>query len=151
MHWCSKWISKIGRPYIYERDVDDKVSALNSIITCMLHDTVAMTTVRVHCTDKPRMTPNIKAVIQERQWAFTKGDVPKFESLRINISALVTNAKANYYKSKTEGIRESNSTKWHDIIYKLWSANQDHHTLTTPSEADITALADKLQRSFTKP
>ena len=64
-----------------ESDVNDKVSAINFIITRMLDDTIPVRTVRVHSTDKPWMSPNIKAEIKARQRAFTKGDLSKFESM----------------------------------------------------------------------
>ena len=134
-----------------ESDVDDKVSAINFIITRMLDDTIPVRTVRVHSTDKPWMTPNIKAEIKARQRAFTKGDLSKFESICVKVTKLITNAKAKYYKSKAEGNREFNPAKWYKIIYQLAAANEDHQTLSSSAQANLTDLADRLQRSFIKP
>ena len=61
---------KNGRRHAYsECDQDDKVSVFNSIIK-MFDETIPVRTVRGHCTDKPWMTTNIKALIKERQKAF---------------------------------------------------------------------------------
>ena len=51
-----------------ECDQDDKVSVFNSIIK-IFDETIPVRTVRAHCTDKPWMTTNIKALIKERQKA----------------------------------------------------------------------------------
>ncbi len=75
-----------------EYDVDDKVSVFNSII-------------------KPWMTHNIKALIIERQKAFTKGKTSKYESLRAKVTKMISNSKAAYYKSKAKGCHKSNPAK----------------------------------------
>ncbi|CAB4019987.1 Hypothetical predicted protein [Paramuricea clavata] len=77
----------------------------------MLDEALPVRTVRAHCTDKPWMTPNIKALIKARQRAFTKGETPKYKSLHAKVTKLISNAKATYYKSKAEGNHQSNPAK----------------------------------------
>ena len=133
-----------------EWDVDDKVSVFNSIVICMLDEALPVRTVRAHCTDKPRMTPNIKALIKARQRAFTKGATPKYKSLHAKVTKLKSNAKATYYKSKAEGSHQSNPPKWYKTIYKLAAATENQQSLSSPDHADLMEIADRLQRSFTK-
>jgi hypothetical protein len=134
-----------------EWDVDDKVSVFISIVICMLDETIPVRTVRAHCTDKPWMTPNIKALIKARQRAFTKGETPKYKSLHAKVTKLISNAKVTYYKSKAEGSHQSNPAKWYKTIYKLAPATEDQQSLSSPDHADLMAIADGLQRSFIKP
>ena len=134
-----------------EWDVDDKVSVFNSIVICMLDEAIPVRTVRAHCTDKPWMTPNIKALIKARQRAFTKGETPKYKSLHAKVTKLISNAKATYYKSKVEGSHQSNPAEWYKTIYKLAAATEDQQSLSSPDHADLMAIADRLQRSFIKP
>jgi hypothetical protein len=133
-----------------EWDVDDKVSVFNSIVICMLDEALPVRTVRAHCTDKPWMTPNIKALIKARQRAFTKGATPKYKSLHAKVK-LISNAKATYYKSKAEGSHQSNPAKWYKTIYRLAAATENQQSLSSPDHADLMEIADRLQRSFTKP
>jgi hypothetical protein len=66
------------------------------------------------------MTYNIKALIKERQRAFTKGETPKYKSLNAKVTKLISNAKATYYKSKAEGSHQSNPAKWYKTINNLY-------------------------------
>ncbi|CAB3982860.1 Hypothetical predicted protein [Paramuricea clavata] len=117
----------------------------------MLDEALPVRTVRAHCTDKPWMTPNIKALIKARQRAFTKGETPKYKSLHAKVTKLISNAKATYYKSKAEGNHQSNPAKWYKTIYKLAAATKNQQSLSSPDHADLMEIADRLQRSFTKP
>ncbi|CAB4006467.1 Hypothetical predicted protein [Paramuricea clavata] len=117
----------------------------------MLVEAIPVRTVRAHCTDKPWMTPNIKALIKARQRTYTKGETPKYKSLHAKVTKLISNAKAMYYKSKAEGSHQSNPAKWYKTMYKLAAATENQQSLSSPDHADLMEIADRLQRSFTKP
>jgi hypothetical protein len=61
-----------------EWDVDDKVSVFNSIVICMLDETIPVSEniSRILYGQTAWMTPNIKALIKARQRAFTKWETP---------------------------------------------------------------------------
>ena len=84
-------------------DLDDKVSVFNSIVINMFDETIPMKIIRAHCTNKSWLTPNLKAFIKARQRPFTKGETSKYESPHVQVTKLISNAKATYYKSKAEG------------------------------------------------
>lgn len=132
-------------------DVDDKVSAFNSVIITMFDETIPVRTVRVHSTDKPWMTSNIKALIKARQRAFTKGESRKYECLHTKVTKLISNAKLTYYKSKAEGCHKSNPSKWYKSIFKLAATSEDQRPLSSQDHLDLTEIADRLQKSFIKP
>ena len=119
-----------------ESDVDDKISAINFIITRILDDTIPVRTGRVHSTNKPWITPTINI--------FMKEELSKFESICVKVSKPITNAKAKYYKSKAEGNRELNPAKLYKIIYQLTAANENHQTLSSSAQADVTDLTDRV-------
>ena len=65
---------------VYEAsDVDEKVEAFNSIITNSLDTCTPLRHVRLHPSDKERMTPHIKDQIGARQKAWVKGDKESVE------------------------------------------------------------------------
>ena len=49
------------------QDIDDKVEQFTSITVELLDETLPETTIRVHTSDKPWMTPHIKKEIKARQ------------------------------------------------------------------------------------
>ena len=84
-------------------DVDDKVSVFNSIVINMFDETIPMKIICAHCTDKSWLTPNLKAFIKARQRPFTKDETSKHENPYVQVTKLISNAKATYYKSKAVG------------------------------------------------
>ncbi|CAB3986513.1 Hypothetical predicted protein [Paramuricea clavata] len=109
-------------------DVDEKVSAYNSIIIKMLDEFLPEKTIRVHHSDKPWITGNIKMQIKARQKAFSRGDQPRYKQLCEKVANLITKAKATYYRSKASEFRTSNQSKWYNCIYSLVNAENTTHT-----------------------
>ena len=75
-------------------DVDEKVSAYNSIIIKMLDESLPEKTIRIHHSDKPWITSNIKMQIKARQKAFTRGDKPRYKQLCEKLANPIAKAKA---------------------------------------------------------
>ena len=134
-------------------DVDEKVSAYNSIIIKMLDEFLPEKTIRVHHSDKPWITGNIKMQIKARQKAFSRGDQPRYKQLCEKVANLIAKAKATYYRSKASEFRTSNQSKWYNCIYSLVNAENTTHTQFPhkPENLDLSDLAEKLQKAFTKP
>ena len=132
-------------------DFDDKVLAFNSIIKNAVDDTMPLKTVRVHPSDKPWMTPQIKVLIRDRQRAYTRGDQGKYNQLKAKISRLIANAKQKFYQDKAKDLRHTNPGKWYRSIYAMTGADQQHADITAPSKSELSKLADDLLDVFTKP
>ncbi|CAB3986515.1 Hypothetical predicted protein [Paramuricea clavata] len=92
-------------------DVDEKVSAYNSIIIKMLDEFLPEKTIRAHHSDKPWITGNIKMQIKAPQKAFSRGDQPRYKQLCEKVANLIAKAKATYYRSKASEFRTSNQSK----------------------------------------
>ena len=56
--------------------------------------------IRIHPTNKPWMTPNMKAKIRLRQQAFTPGNMSQYNLLCVKVEDMIRKAKSNYYHSK---------------------------------------------------
>jgi hypothetical protein len=80
-------------------------------------------TIRVHHSDKPWITGNIKMQIKACQKAFSRGDKPRYKQICGKVANLI--AKATYNRSKTSEFRTSNQPKW---IYSLVNAENTTHT-----------------------
>ena len=65
----------------------------------------------MHPSDKPWLTPYIKSFIKDRQRAYSKGDMEKYQQLRIQVPQLISKAKLEYYKNKVATTRTKNKAK----------------------------------------
>ena len=70
-------------------DVDDKISIFNGVITQALDGCTPLKTIQVHPTDKPWMTPSIKAEIKLRQRAFTRGIMAQYNLLYAKVEDMI--------------------------------------------------------------
>ena len=132
-------------------DVDDKVSIFNGVVTQALDGCMPLKSIRLHPTDKPWMTPNIKAKIKLRQQAFTRGNMSQYNLLSAQVEDMIRKAKSNYYQNTATTFRTSDPAKWYKAIYDLSGVNSQHEGLTANSMVSEAVLAEKLQISFTKP
>ncbi len=55
--------------------------------------------IRLHPTNKPWMTPNIKAKVKLRQQAFTRGNMSQYNLLCAQVEDMLRKAQSNYYYS----------------------------------------------------
>ena len=133
------------------RDVDQKVDIFTELTTSILDETVPMKGIQMHPSDKPWLTPCIKSVIKDRQCAYSKGDVEKYQQLRIQVSQLISKAKLEYYKDKVATTRTKNPAKWFKSIYSICGTSGNKSKSNTPTSEDMYTIAEKLQDIFTKP
>ena len=133
------------------RDVDQKVDIFTQLTTSILDETVTMKRIRMHPSDKPWLTPYIKGVIKDRQRAYSKGDMAKYQQLRIQVSQLISKANLEYYKDKVATTRTKNPAKWFKSIYSICGTSGNKSNSNTPTSEDMYTIAEKLQDIFTKP
>ena len=110
-------------------------------------------TIRIHHSDKPWITSNIKMQIKVRQKVFTRGGKPRYKQLCEKVANLIAKGKAIYYRSKASEFRTTNQSKWYKCIYSLVNAENTTHTQfpNRLENLDLSELAEKLQEAFTKP
>ena len=105
-------------------DVDDKVQVFNKTILTMLDEAMLEKTIRIHPSDKPRITSDIKAQIKARQKAFCQGDKNKYKLLCEKVFNLSLKAKEAYYRTKAKDFRQTNPAKWYKTVYSLLGAQK---------------------------
>ena len=113
-------LSKTVWDAAYEaEDVDDKVSILNGVVTQALDGCMPLKSIRIHPTDKPWMTPSIKAKIKLRQRAYTCGNMAEYSLLCAKVDDMIKKAKSNYYQNKAKSFSACDPAKWYKAIYDL--------------------------------
>ena len=116
------------------QDIDEKVSNFSCIVVQLLDEILPKTTIRTHGSDKPWMTSNIKREIKAWLKAYINGNKTKHKELSDKVSTLIVKAKMNYYRSKPEGQRKSNPTKWYKDIYRMAGIYTTDHTNNLTSD-----------------
>ena len=145
-------LSKTAWDAVYEaEDADDEVSIFNGVVTQALDGCLPLKTIRIHPTDKPWMTPSIKAEIKLRQRAFICRNMAQYNLMCAKVEDMIKKAKSNYYENKAKSFRTYDPAKWYKAIYDLSGVSTWQDDLTTSSVTSGAALAGKLQISFTEP
>ena len=107
---------------------------------------------RVHSSDKPWMTGQIKALISKRQRCLAKHgkDSPLFKLLHNKVQRSVKYAKRVFYDGKVKHLRESNASKWwKDVKYLAGSSGSNRSWFYQLLDCSTTeSLCGKINKFF---
>ena len=130
-------------------DVDEKVNIFTTTLKNLLDQCLPECSIKVHPSDKPWLTPQIKREIKARQQAYARGDSVEYKERCEKVSGLVSKAKLRYYKSKVENTKHYDQSKWYKAVYKLAVAEELGGV--TPLSENVTDITERLQSAFIKP
>ena len=74
--------------------------------------------VTVHSSDAPWMTPRLKRLISQRNWAFHSCPV-LYRKVRNRVIREIKTVKARYYPDKIHQLKHANNTQWYNRIKAL--------------------------------
>ena len=75
--------------------------------------------VKIHCTDKPRMTPWLNQLINKRQRAFHSGDRDLWRHYRSKVKKRISLKKRSFYTNMLQHLKSCNPQKWWDSVKSL--------------------------------
>ena len=75
--------------------------------------------IKIHCRDKPWITPELKSLISDRQKALAAGDRDLFKQLRNIINRAIKHAKVSYFETQFNQIKTADPTKWWKAVKNL--------------------------------
>ena len=90
--------------------------------------------VKIHPTDKPWMSPEIKALILERQRAYLNGPEEKWRRLRNKVREVITRRKREFYKNKVNNLKSTDPRKWWSMVNKLAGKDSSPNELSYTDE-----------------
>ena len=109
----------------------------------------------MHSTDKPWLTPKIKAFIAKRQKALAQfgKDSPSFHMWRNKVQASIKSCKRKFYESKVKSLKRTNVSRWWKDVKNISgvSAKDDmwYNQLLDPNTADpLGTLCEKINDFF---
>ena len=98
---------------------EDKFNLFHSQITTVINSCLPVRSIKLHPTDKPWMTADIKDAIKKRQRAWSKGNIVQYNMFRNKVSRLCKNARSSFYNNSIANMQETNPKKWWDNIKLL--------------------------------
>ncbi|MPC77662.1 hypothetical protein E2C01_072121 [Portunus trituberculatus] len=103
--------------------------------------------VTVHPPDAPWMTPHIKRLIRQRNWAFHSCPI-QYRKLRNKVIPEIKTAKASYHPNKIHQLKLTNNRQWYDKIRALCGLRKHYPLLTCTSHFPTDAAAYKINSHF---
>ena len=109
----------------------------------------------MHSTEKPWLTPKIKAFIAKRQKALAQfgKDSPSFHMWRNKVQASIKTCKRQFYERKVKSLKRTNVSRWWKEVKNISgvSAKDDmwYNQLLGPNTADpLGTLCEKINDFF---
>ncbi|PFX16746.1 hypothetical protein AWC38_SpisGene18968 [Stylophora pistillata] len=99
--------------------VDDLASSFIIQLTDAIDRILPAKTIKLHRTDKPWITPELKLMIKDQQKAFHSGNIPTWRSLKYKVQQEITKRKKSFYKNKIQNLKKDDCRKWWNFINQM--------------------------------
>ena len=97
----------------------DKYDLFYNLLMLGLDTFLPKKKIKIHCRDKPWITPELKRLISDRQKALAARDRDIFKRLRNIVNRAIKDAKVSYFETQVNQIKTADSTKWWKAV-KPW-------------------------------
>ena len=97
----------------------DKYDLFYNLLMLGLDTFLPKTKIKIHCRDKPWITPELKRLIHDRQKAFAAGDRDLFKRLRNIINRTIKVANVSHFETLVNQIKTADPTKWWKAVKNL--------------------------------
>ena len=98
---------------------EEQFSMFHSTISNIIDNHLSVRHFKLHPTDKPWFTADIKEAIANRQRAWVKGNPTLYGFYRRKVTKLCKSARQNFYHNKVMNTQHHNPKKWWDSIKQL--------------------------------
>ena len=90
--------------------------------------------VKIHPTDKPWMSAEIKSLILERQRAYHSGSNERWRLLRNKVRMAICKRKKEFFARKVKSLKTSDPRSWWSLVSKLAGKSSTDSELSYPDE-----------------
>lgn len=121
MYSFGQWITSHPWQEVYDaKDVTSKTSAFYSTLSAACNNHFPVVTVKLHPTDRPWMTTEIKELIVRRQRAHLKGRTSLLARFyRNKVQQAIKKAKQTFFVSKISKLKKENPRLWHREVQTM--------------------------------
>ena len=103
--------------------------------------------VTVHPSDAPWMTPRIKRLIRQRNWAFHSCPV-LYRKVRNRVIREIKAVKARYYPDRIHQLKHANNTQWYTRIKALCGLQKQTSSFPCTSHLPANRAAEEINAHF---
>ena len=130
-----------------------KLSILTELIDYGLNTLMPERSIKVHKTDRPWMTVQIKSLIARRQKALASGNESLFKLLRNKVNRERKRCRKIYYQNKVKELRDTKRRDWWREIKELCGNNKGRKSniqsiLNPDIKYTSKELSDKINEAF---
>ena len=119
MKSLGNFIASLGWTRLYRlSSCQDKYDLFYNLLMLGVDTFLSKTKIKIHCRDKPWITPELKRLIRDRQKALAAGDRYLFKRLK-NINRTIKVAKVSYFETQVNQIKTADPTKWWKAVKNL--------------------------------
>ena len=97
----------------------DKYDLFYNLLMLGLDTFLPKKKIKIHCRDKPWITPELKRLISDRQKALAAGDRDLFKRLKNIINRVIKDAKVSYFETQVNHIKTADPMKWWKAVKNL--------------------------------
>ena len=128
----------------------DKTDAFYSTVHKAMDRHFPTKVVKLHSTDKPWVTPEIKLLIKKRQKAFAKKDMALWRSLRNRTARVIDRSKKFHYKDRIQNLKKSDPARWHKGIQLISNKKKQPPIISAPGfpQHNEKAIAEAINQQF---
>ena len=136
-----------------EQTCEGKLSLLTEVINYGLDTIMPVRSIKIHETDRPWVSTQLKQLITRRQKAFASGNQPLFKILRNKVNRERKRCRKVYYENKVKDLQDSKPRNWWREVKQLCgSAKTTGRDLTAILHPDLvcdeSTLANKINKAF---
>ena len=106
-------------PLYHCNSCEDQLNVFQSVLSSAIDICLPYRAMKLHPTDKPWMTAEIKDAIKKRQHAWVKGLPHLYKLYRNKVNRLCKQARRRFYRDSISHTRDTNPKKWWDNIKLL--------------------------------
>ena len=147
-----KYVKSLDWSHLYRiPSCQDKCDLFYNLFLLGLDTFLPKKSVKVHCRDKPWITPDLKKLISERQRALTAGNRKLYNQLRNDVRSAIKYAKPSYFQTQVKHLKTADPTKWWKAVKNLAGYTSDKSLQSVINENQILEgknLANTINKSF---
>ena len=114
--------------------VDSLTTSFSDDLCNAINIYVPAKSVKIHPTDKPWMSAEIKSLILERQRACHSGSNERWRLLRNKVRMAICKRKKEFFARKVKSLKTSDPRSWWSLVSKLAGKSSTHSELSYPDE-----------------
>ena len=151
MYEFGRWITSYAWEEVLSgNSTQDKADAFYATLNTAIETHFPSKVVKIHSSDKPWITPEMKNLIKKRQTAFTQKKTYLWRFLRNKVKYSIRQAKKSFYKDRLENLKTQDPSGWHKGIQLITNKVRQCPIINAPgiSQDDEKAIAEEINKTF---